>query len=106
MKIITVCTMGIGTSILLKMNIEAALERLGIAGTVEASDLSSARGAARSADLVMTNAEMARALADAPIPVRVVHNFMNADEITEALRSFLAPPDRPAPGDGTTPVAS
>ena len=89
MKIITVCTMGIGTSILLKMNIEAALERLGITGTVEASDLSSAKGAARSADLIMTNAEMARALADAAIPVHVVRNFMDGAEITAALRSYL-----------------
>lgn len=86
MKIITVCTMGIGTSILLKMNVEKVLDQLGLSGSVEASDLGSARGASQSADLIMTNAEMARALSDVAVPVTVVHNFMDTEEIARALR--------------------
>ena len=39
MKIIAVCGMGIGTSVLLKMNTDKALERLGMDGDVEAADV-------------------------------------------------------------------
>jgi PTS system ascorbate-specific IIB component len=92
MKIITVCTMGIGTSILLKMNVEAALERLGVSGSVEASDLGSARGAAQSADIIMTNAEMARVLGDLASPVAVIANFMDTDEIMRAVRAVMEKP--------------
>ncbi|MDO8120632.1 PTS sugar transporter subunit IIB [Isoptericola sp. b490] len=85
MKIITVCGMGIGTSILLKMNADRALERLGLTGDVEAVDLGAARGAAAGADLILTSAEVADALVDVPAQVRVVHDFMDIDEICRAI---------------------
>ncbi len=85
MKIVTVCSMGIGTSILLKMNVEAVLDRLGMQATVEASDLSSARGVAASADLILTNTEMARALDDIATRVVVIRNFMDMGEIQRGL---------------------
>ena len=42
MKIVTVCGMGIGTSVLLKMNTEKALRTLGIDADVEAADIGTA----------------------------------------------------------------
>ena len=89
MKIIAVCGMGIGTSVLLKMNIEAALEKLGVDAEVEAADISSARGAAASADLVMTSAELAPEIGDVDAPVIVVDNFVDLDEIEEKLAAGL-----------------
>lgn len=85
MKIIAVCGMGIGTSVLLKMNIEAALEQLGIDAEVEAADISSARGAAASADLVMTSAELAPEIGEVEADVVVVDNFVDQDEVAEKL---------------------
>ncbi|GAB76939.1 PTS system, ascorbate-specific IIB component [Austwickia chelonae] len=88
MKIIAVCGMGIGTSILLKMNTEKALEALGIEGEVEAADIGTAKGAAAMADLVLTSAELAGELEDLSTPVRIVTNFMDVDEISEQISSL------------------
>ena len=87
MKIICVCGMGIGTSILLKMNTDNALDKLGLAGDVEAADIGTAKGAAATADLVLTSAEMAEELEGVPAPVRVINNFMDVDEIAKAIQS-------------------
>ncbi|WP_185714929.1 PTS sugar transporter subunit IIB [Gulosibacter macacae] len=85
MKIIAVCGMGIGTSVLLKMNIDQVLADLGVDGDVEAADISSARGAAATADLVMTSSELVEQLGDTDTPVVVVDNFVDQDEIREKL---------------------
>lgn len=85
MKIIAVCGMGIGTSILLKMNIDKALTRLGVDADVEAADISSARGSASSADLVMTSSELADQLGQLDVPIVIVDNFTDTSEIESKL---------------------
>ncbi len=89
MKIIAVCGMGIGTSILLKINADKALERLGLPGEVEAADAGTAKGAIRTADLVLTSAEKATDLAGLGTPVRVINDFMDVDEIVAAISDAL-----------------
>ena len=89
MKIIAVCGMGIGTSVLLKMNTDKALERLGMDGDVEAADVGAAKGVASGADLVLTNAEMAAEFEDFPVPVRIVRDFMNVDEIARIISELV-----------------
>ena len=89
MKIICVCGMGIGTSILLKMNTEKALDKIGRSADVEAADIGVAKGAAVGADLVLTSEELAERLEGIPTPVKVIENFMNVDEIAEALQDAL-----------------
>lgn len=85
MKIVAVCGMGIGTSILLKMNAEKALMDLGIDGDVEVADIGTARGAATTADLVLTSAELAEELEDLAAPVAVVDDFTNVDHIASRI---------------------
>lgn len=89
MKIIAVCGMGIGTSVLLKMNIDNALTELGESADVEAADISSARGAAATADLVMTSAELAPQLGELDAPIVIVDNFVDQDEIRQKLVDAL-----------------
>lgn len=89
MKIIAVCGMGIGTSILLKMNADKALAKLGLDGDVEAADISTAKGAASMADLVLTSEELASELEGLPIPIRIINNFMDVDEISAAITDAL-----------------
>lgn len=84
-RIVTVCSMGIGTAVLLKMNVDKVLEREGLSGVVEAADISSARGAAREADLVLTNADTVAQFSGLGTPVRVIHDFMNLDESAAAV---------------------
>lgn len=89
MKIIAVCGMGIGTSILLKMNADKACEQLGIDADVDAADIGTAKGAASSADLVLTSEELASELEGLSTPVRVIDNFMDVDEIAAAISSAI-----------------
>ena len=90
MKIVAVCGMGIGTSVLLKMNAEKALRALDVDAEVEAADIGSARGAARMANLVLTSAELADEIGDVPTEVIVISNVTDVAEITDKLSAFLA----------------
>jgi PTS system ascorbate-specific IIB component len=90
MKIVTVCGMGIGTSVLLKMNTEKALRALGIDDEceVEAADIGTARGVARTADVVFTSADLADEIGNVPAKVLVIKNFTNLAEVTERLKEL------------------
>ncbi|WP_207457540.1 PTS sugar transporter subunit IIB [Desertivibrio insolitus] len=90
MKIVAVCGMGIGTSVLLKMNAEKALRAMGVDADVEAADIGTARGAARTADVVLTSDELAPEIGEVPAKVIVIKNFTDVNEITEALQSSIA----------------
>lgn len=89
MKIVAVCGMGIGTSVLLKMNIEKVLRQLDIDADVEAADIGVARGAARTAQIVMTSADLAEEIGDVPAKVVVINNFTSVPEITQKLTEAL-----------------
>ncbi|WP_313407719.1 PTS sugar transporter subunit IIB [Aeromicrobium sp.] len=90
MKIVAVCGMGIGTSVLLKMNAEKALRALGVDADVEAADIGTAKGAARTAQIVLTSAELAPEIGDVPAEVVVIDNFMDVAEITEKLTPLVS----------------
>ncbi|MCL1841314.1 MAG: PTS sugar transporter subunit IIB [Propionibacteriaceae bacterium] len=92
MKIVTVCGMGIGTSVLLKMNTEKALRSLGIDGEceVEAADIGTARGVARTADVVFTSADLADQIGNVPAKVVIIKNFTSVTEVTERLKELVA----------------
>ena len=89
MKIVAVCGMGIGTSVLLKMNAEKVLAKLGIDADVEAADMGVARGAAQTAEIVLTSQELAEELGDVPADVIIIDNFFDLDEITEKLTAAV-----------------
>ena len=89
MKIVAVCGMGIGTSVLLKMNAEKVLAKLGIDADVEAADMGVARGAAQTAEIVLTSEELASELGDVPADVIIIDNFFDLDEITEKITAAV-----------------
>jgi len=89
-KILAVCGMGIGTSVLLKSNAERAAQDLGLDADVEVADIGTARGAAAGADLVLTSAELAAELGDLPVRVTVIDNFVDAEEIRRALSEAVS----------------
>ncbi|MGE2732762.1 PTS sugar transporter subunit IIA [Mycolicibacterium vaccae] len=86
--ILTVCGNGLGTSLFLKNTLEQVLQTWGWAPfiTVEATDTISAKGKAKSADLILTSGEIARTLGDVGVPVKVIDNFTSTTEIDGALR--------------------
>lgn len=88
--ILTVCGNGLGTSLFLKNTLEQVLDHWGWGRlvTVEATDTVSARGKAKDADLILTSGEIARALGDVGVPLRVIENFTSKVEIDAALREM------------------
>jgi len=89
MKIVAVCGMGIGTSVLLKMNAEKVLAKLGVDADVEAADMGVARGAAQTAEIVLTSEELAEEIGDVPANVIIINNFFDLEEITEKLTAAV-----------------
>ncbi|MEV7571493.1 PTS sugar transporter subunit IIB [Pseudarthrobacter sp. NPDC089323] len=89
MKIVAVCGMGIGTSVLLKMNAEKVLQDLGIEADIEAADIGVARGAAQTAEIVLTSEELAPEIGDVPAEIIVIENFFDLDEIHKKLSAAV-----------------
>ena len=88
MNILCVCGNGIGTSVLLKINVDSAPADLVMDVTATTSDAGSAKGTANMNDLVLTSAELAPELEGTTTPVEVVNNFMDTDEITTILEKY------------------
>ena len=82
MKVLAVCGMGLGSSLILRMQIEKALKQMGIKGSVEVADMGSARSMASSADLIVTSKELARRMKDWDTPIVTISNYMDLDEMT------------------------
>lgn len=89
MKILTVCGMGVGSSIILKMNVEKALRSLGVTADVEVADIGTARGAAANADFVVTSGELAPQLGEVKARIVVIDNLVNVGLIAKSLDTAL-----------------
>jgi PTS system ascorbate-specific IIB component len=93
MRIIAVCGVGVGSSAILKVNAERALDRLGLSADVSASDLASVAVAAADAQVILTSSELAAAVRDAlgrsHAEIIEVHNYFDVDEIGEKLEASL-----------------
>jgi PTS system ascorbate-specific IIB component len=87
MKILTVCGLGQGSSLILRMNVESVLKEMGVSADVDNSDVSTALFV--KPDVIITNKELAENLKDSTIPVLIVKNYFDKNEIKTALQSFL-----------------
>ncbi|BAK94483.1 PTS sugar transporter subunit IIB [Tetragenococcus halophilus] len=83
MKILTVCGMGSGSSLIMKMNVDAILEEEDIKGEVEACDLGSVGG--QGADLIISTAELESQLTDVEAPKVFVNNVVDKEAIRNAI---------------------
>jgi len=89
LKILAVCGMGIGTSMLLKMQLDKVFKVLDLDAVVELADISTARGLAVNADLIVTSNELVDRIGDVTAPIVAVTNFMDLEGLTEGVRSAL-----------------
>ena len=89
MKIIAVCGMGIGTSVLLKINAEKVLKMLGVDATVEAADMATARGAAFDAQIVLTTPELVESLKGLNAEIIAIDHFFDLEELNTKLSKAL-----------------
>ncbi len=89
MRILAVCGMGIGSSLLLQMLIERCVKRLGIDATVEMADIGTARGAGIDADIIVTSTHLADQLGEVKGKVVTVKNYMDEEEMTRKLKEAV-----------------
>lgn len=85
--VLTVCGVGMGSSLMLRMNAEKALERLGVAARVEHSDLSGARST-RSDVVIGQGMHTEELEGTAPVIISII-NFMDIDGLTRQLADAL-----------------
>lgn len=81
LKIIAVCGFGVGTSLILKMNIESAFKSMGYNVDADYMDVTTAKGL--DCDIIFTSAELFSQLKDEKVPVVIIDNFMDKNEILE-----------------------
>jgi PTS system ascorbate-specific IIB component len=89
-KIVTICGAGIGSSGILKVNVERVLKRLDILAEVTAADISTVAWAAEDAQIILTSAEFVEAIGKTYADVIVIENFFDTDELTRKLQASLA----------------
>ncbi len=89
MRIVAVCGLGYGTSVILKSNIEKCLIRLGIEATVEAVGVAQARELGSTANIVMTTEELVPLLEGINAEIIPIRHIFDINEINEALEKAL-----------------
>ena len=89
MRIVAVCGLGYGTSVILKSNIEKCLIRLGIEATVEAVGVAEARELGSTANIVMTTEELVPLLDGINAEIIPIRHIIDINEISEKLEKAL-----------------
>lgn len=89
MKIVTLCGVGIGTSAILKVTAERALERLDIKAEVTATDVESVARVAADAQVILASSELVSAIGKTNADVIVIDNVFDVDELTAKLEIAL-----------------
>ena len=88
MKIFAVCQSGLGTSFMVQMNIESALQELGVDFTVEHTDSGSVSG--DMADYFFAEKTLVPALSNLPEEKIIsLNSIIDADEIKQQVINIL-----------------
>ncbi|MBB6453700.1 PTS system ascorbate-specific IIB component [Salirhabdus euzebyi] len=87
MKILCVCGLGQGTSLILRINVETVLRQLGVQADVENTDVSSA--SSENPDLIVTSNELAQSLEGHASKIVIVNNYFDTNEIKTALEEHF-----------------
>ncbi|WP_273333995.1 PTS sugar transporter subunit IIB [Dictyoglomus turgidum] len=89
LKVLAVCGMGLGSSLVLKMTIEKALKELNLEGEVQTADIVTAKGASLDADLIITSKELAEQFGSVSVPIVTVKNYVDVKEFVEGIKKIL-----------------
>ena len=87
MKVVTVCGMGFGTSLMLLMSIKEIGKKHGVDIDGEAVDLGSYKG--KKCDFIAASAEITKQIDGAGIPVVAISNIISKAAIEEAILPYL-----------------
>lgn len=81
--------MGIGTSVLLKMNAEKVLEAMGVQAEVLAADITKAKRDGEGADIILTTPELVVLLEGMPGKIVPIEHVFDLTEIRQKLSAAL-----------------
>jgi ascorbate PTS system EIIB component len=87
MKIVAVCGMGFGTSLMLLMEVQAIGKKHGYTIDGEATDLGSAKG--KTCDFMVASSEIASELSDEAVEVVSINNLLDKDEIESKVMPVI-----------------
>ena len=91
MKIVCVCQMGLGSSVMLKMNIEKVCKDLGIEVKVDSCTAALAKSLIDDeCEMVITSSDVAPAVKDCGKPIVELKNMVSKKELTEKLQAYFA----------------
>jgi ascorbate PTS system EIIB component len=83
MRVATVCGMGFGTSMMLKLSVDKILREAGIQAEVSPVDLGSVKS--MQVELIVAPSDMRSNLAGSKVPVVYIDNLVNKAEIAEKV---------------------
>jgi len=87
-KIQTVCGFGIGSSLMLKIQLDGIINEKGLDAETFCGDVSSCL--ANPCDVIFISSSLADTIADrAQVPLVLIDNFMDKEELTNKLVEFL-----------------
>ncbi|GAA3411169.1 PTS sugar transporter subunit IIB [Paenibacillus hodogayensis] len=86
-KLLCVCGLGQGTSLILRMNVETVCRDLGVQADVEHMDVSSASGV--KADYILTSNELAQSLQGHSAQIVIIDNYFDLNEIKSKLSAAV-----------------
>ena len=87
MKILVVCGNGLGSSLIMEMNVKKALANLNIEAEVSHTDLATSK--TERADFYLGSPEIVEQLNNGERKIIPIKNIFSVSEIEEALKSFL-----------------
>lgn len=87
LKVLAVCGMGFGSSMILKMTMESVLKELGIKADIVIADIGTAKS--ECADLIVTSHEFGNLLRDRGIPIVEMKNYVDRNEMRTKLEPIL-----------------
>jgi len=87
MRVITVCGMGFGTSLMLLMDIQTIAKKHGFKVEGEATDLGSAKG--KPCDFMVASSEIASELMGEPVEVVGIDNLLDKQQIENRVMPVI-----------------
>lgn len=89
MKILTVCGFGVGSSMVLKMTCNKALNDLGVVAEVENTDIMSAKS--MKANLILTSPSLIDELSKSVnCPVVAIDKYVDKNEVVEKIKDIVS----------------
>lgn len=86
LKIITVCGLGVGSSLIMKMTVDSAMKQLGVPCSIEHWDMGTVKG--KPCDFIVTTEGFRKSFAHEN-NVIFVNNIVDVNEMKEKLAAYL-----------------